>query len=137
MPRPPQGHSGFTLIEILVAFAVATLLLGALYQVFSTGLRSGVAAENLSDAVLLAQSALDATAGIPPAEGETDDRIDGYERHTSIRLRPDLSPDPSKTALQLYQVEVTVRWRDGRRERHVSLVTLRPGAAPQGQGGKQ
>lgn len=137
MARPAQRQSGFTLIEILVAFAVATLLLGALYQVFSTGLKSAVAAENLSDAVLLAQSALDATVAVPPAEGETDDRIDGYERHTSIRLRPDLSSDPSKAALQLYQVEVTVRWRDGRRERHISLVTLRPGAAAQGQGVRQ
>jgi general secretion pathway protein I len=129
-PREP-GRSGFTLIEILVAFAVATLMLGALYQIFSTGLRSGVAAENLSDAVLLAQSALDATAGLPPTVGETDDAIDGYQRHTSIRLRPDLSLDPASSMLAQYQVEVTVSWRDGRRERHVALATLRPGPMPE------
>jgi general secretion pathway protein I len=137
-PLLPQGRrgqgdetKGFTLIEILVAFAVATLLLGALYQIFSTGLRSSVAAENLSGAVLLAQSAIDATAGTIIAEGDTDDDIDFYHRRISIRLRPDLSGDPSKVPLAQYQIEVTVTWRDGRRARHVSLVTLRPGPMPE------
>lgn len=127
--RPAQ--SGFTLIEILVAFAVATLLLGALYQIFATGLRSSVAAENLSGAVLLAQSALDAAAGTPPSVSVTDDKIDGYERRTSVRRRPDLAPDDQQAALIPYEVEVTVTWRDGRRERQVSLVTLVPGPAEQ------
>lgn len=124
-------QSGFTLIEILVAFAVAALLLGALYQTFATGLRSGVAAENLSGAVLLAQSALDAAAGTPPSAGVTDDRIDGYERRTSVRPRPDLAAEGQPASLFPYEIEVTVTWRDGRRERKVSLATLALGTAPE------
>jgi len=53
--------SGFTLIEVLVAFAVAALMLAAMYQVFSNGLRAGTIAQRTSSALLIAQSALDAT----------------------------------------------------------------------------
>src|SRR5258708_13349021 len=56
-PADNRSSAGFTLIEILVAFTVATLLLGALYQVFSTGLRSSASAEHYADAVLLAAAA--------------------------------------------------------------------------------
>ena len=131
MRRHGGRQSGFTLIEILVAFAVATLLLGGIYRVFSTGLRTGVAAENLSGAVLLAKSALDATAGTPATAGVTADKIEGYERRTRVKLRPDLETDTSKGSFAEYEVEVMVSWRDGRRERHVTLTTLRLGPVPE------
>lgn len=127
--KPPadRATAGFTLIEILVAFTVAALLLAALYQIFSTGLRSSASAENYANAVLLAESGLDALAGSAIAVGQTTDRISGYERTTIIRPRPELEPANTQVALKLYEVEVRVAWRDGVRERSVSLSTLRAG----------
>ncbi len=128
-PNPPADSSaaGFTLIEILVAFTVAALLLAALYQVFSMGLRSSASAENYANAVMLAESGLDALAGTSLAIGQTTDRISGYERTTIIRSRPELEPGSTQAALKLYEIEVRVAWRDGVRERSVSLSTLKVG----------
>lgn len=129
-PQPRSGKqasAGFTLIEILVAFTVATLLLGALYQVFSTGLRSSGSAEHYADAVLLAESGLDALVGTAVAVGETTDRFGIYERRTNIRARPDLAPSDAQMAVAPYEIEVRVAWREGVRERAVQLSTVRPG----------
>jgi prepilin-type N-terminal cleavage/methylation domain-containing protein len=132
MPAPPlppaeRATAGFTLIEVLVAFAVAVLLLGALYTLFSTGLRSSASAEHYADAVLLAESGIDALAGTPVAVGETSDRFGIYRRTTSIRARPDFGPADEQAALEPYEIQVRVVWREGVRERAVQLSTLRAG----------
>src|SRR5713101_6920446 len=75
LPADNRSSAGFTLIEILVAFTVATLLLGALYQVFSAGLRSSASAEHYADAVLLAESGLDALVGTAVALYEIEVRV--------------------------------------------------------------
>jgi hypothetical protein len=124
-----KSANGFTLIEILVAFAVAIVVLGALYDIYATGLRSGTGSAKYSNAVLLAESALDALAAGPLTPLDTTDRIGGYERRISVRLRPDLSPAPARLAVFPYEVEVQVAWREGIRERTVSLSTVRLGPA--------
>ena len=126
-PADSSSSAGFTLIEILVAFTVATLLLGALYQVFSTGLRAGASAEHYADAVLFAESGLDALVGTAVAVGETTDRFGIYQRRTNIRARPDLGPADEQMAIVPYEIEVRVAWREGVRERAVLLSTIRTG----------
>lgn len=128
--RSPRG---FTLVEVLVAFTVATLLLGALYQIFSGGLRSASVAAEYSNAILLAESALEAF-GVEErlVAREAHDRVDRkYERHVVVRPRPDLlADDMISPALAPYEVEVSVTWRSGRQPRSVSLSTIRLGPPP-------
>ena len=126
-PADNRSSAGFTLIEILVAFTVATLLLGALYQVFSTGLRSSASAEHYAGAVLFAESGLDALVGTAVAVGETSDRFGIYQRRTNIRARPDLAPSDDQGSVAPYEIEVRVAWREGVRERVVLLSTVRAG----------
>ncbi|HEX8031926.1 MAG TPA: prepilin-type N-terminal cleavage/methylation domain-containing protein [Vicinamibacterales bacterium] len=128
-----EAQSGFTLIEILVAFTVAALLLGALYQIFSTGLRSASATEDYSNAILLAESALE-VFGVEEAlvPGESRDRIDQkYQRRVVVRPRPDLlSRSIARPAVTPYEVEVDITWQNGRQARSVSLATVRLGSPP-------
>jgi general secretion pathway protein I len=127
-PARDSGSAGFTLIEIVVAFAVATLLLGALYQVFSNGLTAGLSAESYSRAVLLAESALEVFgADAAAAPGETNEQLDQkYARHVVVRPRLDLmSTDSEFAAFVPYEIEVSIDWKDGLRARSVSLSTLR------------
>ena len=133
--RTPPGRSkaaGFTLLEIIVAFAVAALVLGALYQIFATGLRSGTLAERQSRALLLAESTLEAVgAQAAIAAGAAREEIDGgFERTTRVRPRPDLMPagDEARRDAMIYEVEVSVSWRDGRTPRSVSLTILKAGS---------
>lgn len=134
-PGPGDGpQAGFTLIEIIVAFAVTVLALGALYETFSLGLRSGSAAERQSRALLLAESAMQALAldeGLAAGDGE-ETAEGGYRVRRRVRQRPDLlAPAAERSALPLpYEVEVEVSWREGRHTRSVSLSTIRLGVAP-------
>jgi general secretion pathway protein I len=128
-----RAQCGFTLVEVLVAFTVATLLLGVLYQIFSGGLRAASVAAEYSNAILLAESALEAV-GVEErlVTREAHDRVDRkYERHVVVRARPDLlTGDIMSPALAPYEVEVSITWRSGRQPRSVSLSTIRLGSPP-------
>jgi general secretion pathway protein I len=141
-PLPPQGRvergkleigrgekraAGFTLVEMLVAFTVAVLLLGAVYRVFSAGLRAEGSAESYGKAVLIAQSSLDTLWLGPVAEGDVNDRIGVYARHVSVKRRSDLERDDQRRPMAAYEIGVDVHWRDGVRQRQVSLSAIRLG----------
>jgi general secretion pathway protein I len=135
-PAPARaGERGFTLIEVLVAFVIVALALGALLQVFATGLRGSSAAENYTMAALLAESKL-AAMGIeePLEEGERAGEFDnGFAWSTIVRPYDgggDGGPTLAPGALQAFEVSVTVRWGGAGRERSVSLATLRLVAEP-------
>jgi general secretion pathway protein I len=134
--------AGFTLVEILVAFAVASLLLGVLYEIFSTGVRSGGAAEDYGAAVRIAESGLElaAATGEPSSIGSAETLDGKFERRIVVRPRPDLLPVPAAgptsvpanagPALYPYEVEVMVAWRTGRQERSITLSAVRLGPPP-------
>jgi hypothetical protein len=95
-------------------------------------LRSTTSTEKYSNAVLLAESGLDALAAGPLTPIDTTDRIGGYERRISVRLRPDLASTAARLALFAYEVEVQVAWHEGIRERTISLSTVRLGPSTGG-----
>ena len=118
---------GFTLVEVLVAFTVAVLLLGAVYRVFSVGLRAEGSAEVYAKAVLIAQSSLDTLWLGPAAEGDVSDRVGVYARHVSVKRRADLARDDQRRPMAAYEIGVDVLWRDGMRQRQVTLSAIRLG----------
>lgn len=121
------GDAGFTLIEILVAFTIAALLLGALFELFSTGLRSSLTATNYDDAVLIAESAIDALSATPLAVGETENHLGRFDRVTTVRQSPEFLPTQALSVPMIYEISVRVTWHEGVRQRSISLSTLRAG----------
>ena len=101
--------------------------MGALYQLFATGIRSAATAENYESAVLIAESGLDALSGAPLAVGNTSEQLGRFERHTTVAPRADLLPTQALSVPMLYELTVRVSWREGVRERFVTLSTLRAG----------
>ncbi|HZT89849.1 MAG TPA: prepilin-type N-terminal cleavage/methylation domain-containing protein [Stellaceae bacterium] len=123
---------GFTLIELVVAFAIAAMALAAVYEASSGGLRAGAAAGQYSRALLLARSALEA-AGVeaPLAAGVSTRREGEYEEEIRVTERPDLVPAAATPRGAFpYEVAVDVRWREAGRTRSVTLSTIRLGPAP-------
>jgi prepilin-type N-terminal cleavage/methylation domain-containing protein len=69
----PMPVRGFSLLEVLVAFVILSLVATALFRLFSGALQNVSAADEYTRAVLVAESVL-ATAGRNPAAARSDGR---------------------------------------------------------------
>jgi general secretion pathway protein I len=131
--RPPPRRAdqrGFTLIEVLVALAVTTLVLVVVLRLLSNGLGGSRRAEAYTEATLLAESTLDSLGVVNSlADGDTAELSDGRFRiRTAVdRYQPPDAPVGDQQYLVLYRLSVTVSWHEARQERAVSLSTLRLG----------
>ena len=128
-PRTTRS-SGFTLIEVLVAFAVLGLVLAALLQVFSAELKQYRVASAYATATGLAESKL-SQFGIsdPMAVGESRGRFNG-EFRWQMRVEPYSGSDEAgndEVSVRLYHVFLKVAWGAADNERSVALETLRLG----------
>lgn len=124
-----RARGGFTLLEVLIAFAILAVALGALMQAFSQGLRSVRLAEDYATAAMLAQSKM-AEVGtlIPLEDGE---HAGTFENGLAWRVvLAAFAGDPADAGTEttrLYEVSVSV----ARGEIPLAgLVTLRTGTSP-------
>lgn len=130
--------NGFTLLEVVVALAIAGLALVGLFHAGSGGLFAVDTAARAEEAVQRAQSHLAAVGrNAALVEGElTGDDGGGYRwalRVRSLAARQSLAPDGvSATTTTLFNVEVVISWPGSAGERSVTLRTLRLGSAGNG-----
>ncbi|MDO9712291.1 prepilin-type N-terminal cleavage/methylation domain-containing protein [Paracraurococcus lichenis] len=117
-----ERQAGFTLLEAMVAFAIAAIALAALLQGGLLGLRSTQIAGRTEEALARARSRLAALEGRPvTAMDQRGEDGGGF----SWRLR--VVPEASAGGVTLYAVSVAVGWRDGGEAREVRLETQRLG----------
>jgi prepilin-type N-terminal cleavage/methylation domain-containing protein len=135
--RSPPSR-GFTLLEVVVALAIAGLALVGLFRAGSGGVFAVDTAARAEEAVQRALSHLAAVGrDAALAEGEFTGEDGGGYRWT-LRIRPltarqSLAPDgvtPVNTTL--FNVEVAISWPGRAGERAVVLRTLRLGTAGSG-----
>ncbi len=129
-PSPTACQGGFTLVEILAAFVVFALLFATMLQVLSGSLNNTRRAESHSEAALWARSKMAAVGIDPPVEegrweGEFDD-----EYAWEIEIRPyegneDAPLDLDEFPVDLYHVELVVKWDHDGRPRRALFRTLR------------
>lgn len=125
-------QSGFSLLEILVAFSILALSLGVLFQSFSLGLRNARTSEEYTLAALLAQSQL-ALVGyeLELKPGEVSGEFEQYPRYRwtlTIQPYPLANANPEwvdKVRQQLLAVSLQVAWGDSYSPRTIQLDTLR------------
>lgn len=122
-------QTGFSLLEIMVAFTLLALSLTVLMQAFGGGVHLLGDAERFARAATLAQSQL-ARLGIdvPIAEGYTQGEWPP-DYHWQMKVAPFYLPPPlaEHPSWQLFQVEVTVGWDEAGRLRVYRLTSLRIG----------
>ena len=128
-------HDGFSLLEVLVAFVILSLVATALFRLFGGALGNAAAADEWSRATLVAETRLTIAASVQPLREASDQ---GNESDGRVRWETKVTPyDPPSTPddiarasetmpTRLYRVSVDVHFpSDNGRERTVSLATLK------------
>ncbi len=131
--RCGDDAAGFTLIEVVVALAIAALALTAIDRLFSTGLKLDATTRRSSTALMIAQSALEAldSRALVASYTEVKDLPGGYRRAVEVQPRPDLLPAATThPVVYPYQLSVAVSWQAGVHTRSLSLSEIRLGVPP-------
>jgi general secretion pathway protein I len=121
-------QSGYTLVEVLVAFVILALALTVLLRIFSGGLRNVSVSSDYATATLIAESRLAATGiDVPLRPGETSG-TEGERFEWTVSVQ-DYQPWPgyrsATKGVDAYRVTVTVEWPNGDNTRSVGLSTVR------------
>ena len=103
----PKRDNGFTLIEVLIAFAILAVTLGSVSAALSTGLSHELAAERATARVLEARSLFDRLGtDLPLAEGRLEGRMVTGE--TWLMTISRLNADDEIRPFEAYEVVLTV-----------------------------
>lgn len=113
---PALGSTGYSLLEILVAMAIFSIVSVALTSSLTSGIRINHASERLTQATVFAQDTLETLSARPAArESGTDTPHPGFTRTWTVT--PNV-PQPG-----VIQIDVIVSWTDYQ-PRMITLSTV-------------
>ena len=146
-----RRQTGFSLLEVMVAFVILAAALGLLLGMLSRGLHQVSQAGNQTEASLHAQSLLDELGTLQPLEPGV---RDGEFEHGRYRWRlqvsqardpapppppadgqPPPAPVPGLAQPLLYRVALEVEWGSGRPAQQLRFATLRVRSPPEQDAG--
>jgi general secretion pathway protein I len=114
--RKVQG--GFSILEVVVALAIAAIVLPVLIRAFSQGTRNQALIENRTTALYLLKLRMSEIEMLGELEAGTE------EGEFGTNSRFSWSSDIAESNTEgLYQVAVTVLWQERGKERSVELTT--------------
>ncbi|MFI5294174.1 MAG: prepilin-type N-terminal cleavage/methylation domain-containing protein [Thermodesulfovibrionales bacterium] len=116
---------GFTLLEVLVALVLLSVALVAILQLFSINLRGIAASEDFAKAVMRAEATMrDVLDDDDIAEKSSSETTpDGYRIDVAITNAEEKRTE--NLPLKLLQISLTVHWKDGVKERALTLKTMK------------
>jgi general secretion pathway protein I len=124
-----RAERGFTLLEVLVAFAITAMALTVLFHGTTTGLASARAASRYEEAIVRARShlaALGRDAALAAGDAEGDDGAGfRWRLHVWPLQAAEGAAGSNFTPPTLLAVEVAIAWTDGRQRREVVLRSER------------
>ena len=125
-----KGCRGFSLVEVLVAFAILASVLTATLGVFSASVSSTRQVAGYERAVGVAvarMSEISRNADLEPGlwNGETEE---GLRWITTVGVLPTTGEEKAiHSAIVPYNVKVTVAWQENAKERSVEIHSIRLG----------
>jgi general secretion pathway protein I len=123
--RGGKAQGGFTLLEVLIAFAILSIAVVAVIQGFAQGLRLLKVAGDHQQAVLLADQKT--REMVTPVEGRDQGKEGNFdwERTVTVVPAPDLTRTAATAKWHVYRIDVKVSWGD---KRGVEIVSMRTAA---------
>ena len=123
MREPRRDQKGFSLLEAMVAISILGIALGGLYSAASGATRNVRADERYAFAVELGRSLLADNIQVPTA-GMSDNGVTagGFKWSVSTRPAPLGRSGLDQGALQ--EIEISVSWADGLRDRRIQLDSI-------------
>lgn len=118
---------GFTLVEALIAFAILSLTLVALYGAFGTSITGLARSRGVDEAVLIAQSRLAELAAAKQLPPVFEGAVEGSIYRWRIELVPDSAPEPPEQAaapLRPQKIKLVVDWPENDRRRHIAVEQI-------------
>ncbi len=146
-----RRKSGFLLIEMVVAFSVVAIALGAILQVISHSIRNANAARKVQTASYLAEEKVwDVLFEEPVAEGWSDGDFPNHPgmtwtREISLLYRPNLEEEEEGRATtiggsdfreklpptDLFHIRVYINWMEQGQKKNFELATYRLAPTPE------
>ena len=132
--RRANRQRGFSLIELIVAFALMALVLTTVLAIAARAYRQVAWSGSAMEASQWAQTLSDEAAGQTLALGRSEGRVqDGryrWVREVSEYRDPDNLLRDVDGRARLWQTRLEVHWDDGQRDNVIRLIGLRPAPVP-------
>jgi general secretion pathway protein I len=117
---------GFSLLEVLVAFTVLALSLGAIFPLFASVSNSARVSESYGQALMIAESRMAVLSAETPLEYLDQLGQDGrFIWHEKVSDYDTGELSPTVAYMLPRQLDVHVSWVDGSHERVVTLSSVR------------
>jgi general secretion pathway protein I len=120
----PGGSRGFSLLEMVVAVAIMGISLSALYQAAGGATRTVAIDEKMAYGVELARSLLATHAVVPVAGLHDSGETEGGFAWEVVAEPVTLSDEDLLPEGMLQNLQITVRWPDGAKERQFVLYSV-------------
>lgn len=117
--RGRKKGNGFTLLEVMAAVAILSLVLVTLLGLKNRSMKHTMLAEHMTIATLLADRVMVETLFPRPAVGEDEGRFE-EEAFKEYLWKKIISPTPLPGIIE---VRVAVLWKEGERDEMVELVS--------------
>jgi general secretion pathway protein I len=124
-------HSGFSLLEILIAFSILALSLGILLKIFSTGVNTAQVAEEYTVAVQLAESLMGQAGIVKPLQASEETGVEQQKYEWRMSVSPYqlgftnvVNADGADLPVTLFKVKVVVNWGDENRQLELTKLKL-------------